>query len=272
MGRASTSMRIALIADIHGNRVALGAILDDLATERVDQIICLGDVVAFGPQPAEVMDRLHDMGCPVVMGDTDASLLWPEAPATDETLRHFQDIERWAWKRLTPTDRDFLGSFPSTLAVALAPNASLLCYHGSPRSFKDRITATTGAEELDRMLDGAISQVYVGGHTHLQMLRRHRDGLLLNPGSVGLAYDRVPAPDLPAGAVRNPPWGEYAILTVAGDASAWLSDVFPLMCGHSCGAHMTTTCPVRIGGALSHLPHSRSRGLALTVRQGFRAR
>lgn len=209
-------MRIALIADIHGNRVALDAILDDVTAERVDQVTCLGDVVAFGPQPAEVMARLRDMGCPVVMGDTDTSLLWPEAPAADETLRRLQDIERWARERLTPAQRDLLGSFPPTLTVALAPNVSLLCYHGSPRSFKDRIMATTGADELDRMLDGAVAQLFAGGHTHMQMVRRHREALLLNPGSVGLAYDRVPSPDLPASAVRNPPWGEYAILTSVG--------------------------------------------------------
>jgi predicted phosphodiesterase len=209
-------MRIALIADIHGNRIALDAILDDVTAERVDQIICLGDVVAFGPQPAEVVARLRDLGSPVVMGNTDASLLWPEAPATDETLRRLQDIERWARERLTASDRNFVGSFPSTLEVALARNVSLLCYHGSPRSFKDRIMAISSADELDRMLDGAVAQVYAGGHTHVQMVRRHRDALVLNPGSVGLAYDRVPAPDLPAAAVRNPPWGEYAILTVAG--------------------------------------------------------
>src|SRR5262245_45091392 len=115
-------MRIALIADIHGNRVALDAILDDMRGEQVDQTICLGDVAAFGSQPAEVVSRLRDMGCPVVMGDTDASLLWPEAPAIDETLRRLQDIDRWAHERLTLADRDFLASFPSTVTVALAPN------------------------------------------------------------------------------------------------------------------------------------------------------
>ena len=163
-------MRIALIADIHGNRVALDAILDEVTAERVDQIICLGDIVAFGPQPAEVVARLRDLGCPVVMGDTDASVLWPEAPATDETLRRLQDVGRWARERLTLTDRDFLGSLPATWVFALTSSVSLLCFHGSPRSFKDRITATTRAEELDRMLDGKVAQVFAGGHTHVQMV------------------------------------------------------------------------------------------------------
>jgi predicted phosphodiesterase len=205
-------MRIALIADIHGNLVALNAVLDDLARERVDQIICLGDVAAFGPQPTEVIARLRDLGCPVVRGDTDATLLTPDTPATDEGLRHLQEIDRWALARLTPTERDYLGALPPTLSVPLAEETALLCYHGSPRSFKDRIHATTSADELEQMLAGTTAQLYAGGHTHIQMLRRHRDVLVLNPGSVGLAYDRVPAPGTP---VRNPPWGEYAIVTAA---------------------------------------------------------
>ena len=48
-------MRIAIISDIHGNLVALDAVLDDIARARVDRIVCLGDVAAFGPQPAEVV-------------------------------------------------------------------------------------------------------------------------------------------------------------------------------------------------------------------------
>jgi putative phosphoesterase len=207
-------MRIALVSDIHGNLVAFNAVLDDLARERIDLMVCLGDVAAFGPQPAEVVARLRDLGCPVVMGDTDTTLLSPEARATDETLRRLQEIDRWAAARLAPADRDYIGAFPSTLSFALDTNVSLLCYHGSPRSFKDRIHATTSADELEEMFAGVKARVYAGGHTHIQMLRRHGEAIVLNPGSVGLAYDRLPSPGAP---VRNPPWGEYAILTTAGN-------------------------------------------------------
>src|SRR5690348_16031247 len=104
--RKGQRMRIALVSDIHGNLVAFNAVHDDLAGERIDQIICLGDVAAFGPQPAEVVARLRDLGCPVVMGVTDTTLLSPEAPADHEILRRLQEIDRWAVTRLTPTDRD----------------------------------------------------------------------------------------------------------------------------------------------------------------------
>lgn len=70
-------MRIAVIADLHGNLVALEAVLAALADERTDGIVCLGDVAATGPQPRETVERLRAVGCPVVMGNADAWLLDP---------------------------------------------------------------------------------------------------------------------------------------------------------------------------------------------------
>lgn len=65
-------MRIGLIADIHGNLLALEAVLSALGRDGVDDLICLGDVASLGPQPAEVIARLRALGCPVLMGNTDA--------------------------------------------------------------------------------------------------------------------------------------------------------------------------------------------------------
>lgn len=206
-------MRVALVADIHGNLVAFDAVLDDIAGERVDRVVCLGDVAAFGPQPAEVVARLREVGCPVVMGNADAELLAPRAAPADELFRRLWEIDAWTIARLTDADRAFIGTFQPTIPVALDGGITLLCYHGSPQSFDDQIRATTGDDELARFFAGFSAQLFAGGHTHLQMLRRYRDALVLNPGSVGLAYDRVPGPDT---VVRNPPWGEYALLTVAG--------------------------------------------------------
>src|SRR5262249_39977038 len=65
----------AIISDIHGNLPALEAVLAEIAAERVERIVCLGDVATLGPQPHEVIARLRGLGCPVVMGNTDADLL-----------------------------------------------------------------------------------------------------------------------------------------------------------------------------------------------------
>ena len=72
--RGSKPTAIALIADIHGNLPALDAVLEELEREGVDQILCLGDV-AVGPQPTETLERVRELGCPVVMGNWDAYFL-----------------------------------------------------------------------------------------------------------------------------------------------------------------------------------------------------
>jgi predicted phosphodiesterase len=205
-------MRVGLIADLHGNLVALEAVLAALAADGVERIVCLGDVAATGPRPAETVARLRGTGCPVVMGNADAWLLDPPAArSADETWRRFEEIDAWCPARLSAADLAYLRSFRPTVEVPLGGAGVLVCCHGSPRSFDDRIEATTPDDELDRLLAGlpAGTAIVAAGHTHAQLLRRHRDLLLLNPGSVGLAVAALP----PADPVRNAPWAEYAVLT-----------------------------------------------------------
>lgn len=215
-------MRTALIADIHGNLVALEAVLADIEAARVDQLICLGDVASSGPDPVRTLERLRATGCPVVAGNADASLLQVldyEATVTAfrrggfaaEDARRLVDVEVWAQQQLRPEHRAYLREFRPTLDVALDGGATLLCFHGSPRSHSEVITAATAEEDLDRMLGDTRATIMAGGHTHTPLLRRHRDTILVNPGSVGMPYEHSRT-----GKVRNPPWAEYAVVTAAG--------------------------------------------------------
>lgn len=203
-------MRIALIADIHGNLAALDAVLAALAPAEIDRFVCLGDVAATGPQPREALSRLRELNCPVVMGNADAVFLDPPpaGSASDDDTRRIAEIDRWCANQLEPDDLAFLRTFRSTIDLPLGDDGHLLCYHGSPRSFDDFIAATTPAAELEPMLASARASIMAGGHTHFQMLRRHEDLTLINPGSVGLAYDLQPDGD-----ARVPPWADYAVLT-----------------------------------------------------------
>lgn len=202
-------MRIALISDIHGNAVALDAILDALKEQQVDAIICLGDVAASGPQPCQVIERLRAIGCPVVMGNTDDWLLQPQLKdKANDFSRLLQDVELWGSQQLSSADREYLSTFQPTIEFPLGNGKTLLCYHGSPRSYREGIVATTPDDELDQIFAGRQAAIMAGGHTHMQMFRRYKDALLLNPGSVGLAIDRVS----PFEEIRNAAWAEYAIL------------------------------------------------------------
>ena len=83
-------MQVALISDIHGNAVALDAVLEEIEQEDPDQIVCLGDIAAPGPQPIAVIERIQQLDCPVIMGNTEEQLLSRELPDDHK------DLPQWA--------------------------------------------------------------------------------------------------------------------------------------------------------------------------------
>jgi predicted phosphodiesterase len=98
-------MRIAILSDIHGNLVALEAVLADLAKAAPDVTICLGDVAVTGPQPRQVIARLHQLSWPIVMGNTDAWLLDPQSwNSSDEETRRLLALEQWSASMMEPED------------------------------------------------------------------------------------------------------------------------------------------------------------------------
>jgi len=198
-------MRVGLISDIHGNRPALDAVLAELEREGVDRYVCLGDV-AVGPQPEEALAGIRELGCPVVMGNWDAAFLNGMPEMKDEVGRMLVETAEWWASKLSTEERDFMKSFLPTLELDL-DGQKALCFHGSPNPYDHWIFATTPDEELRPMLDGFNQPVLIGGHTHLQMLRRYEDSVLVNPGSVGLPFrEWWPRP------IRISPWAEYGVI------------------------------------------------------------
>jgi predicted phosphodiesterase len=201
--------RIALIADIHGNAVALRSVLAEIERLEVDRIVCLGDVVAGGPQPREVVRELRERGIPSVMGNADDEILHPSDPSQEQgDMVKIIEICNWNAGQMSDDELDFLAGFRPTLTLDADGQELALCVHGSPRSFDDIIHAASDAGELDAMLAGVTAPVLAAAHTHFPFMRRHRELLVLNPGSVGRPYD--PAP--PGSPIMFAPWAEFAIL------------------------------------------------------------
>jgi predicted phosphodiesterase len=206
-------MRIAVISDIHGNCLALDAVLADLKGQVTDRLVCLGDAIQGGPQPAQVVARLRELACPVVMGNADAWLLTGKdtgkEPIHPERLPVLNAVREWSLTQLSADDRAFIVGFQPTVTLELDGKRSLLCFHGSPASFDDVILPDTPEEEFQHYLGPWSSSILTGGHTHMQQIRRIGDGFYFNPGSVGLTYSH----HQPEGQSYTDPWAEYAILT-----------------------------------------------------------
>lgn len=210
-------MRIAVLSDIHGNCVALDAVLADLHQDAVDQLVCLGDTVQGGAQPVETVARLRGLDCLFVMGNADDWLLTGKNTSDHETITERQEVTRqWSLAHLSAADRTFIAEFRPTIEVPLQGGRSLLCFHGSPTSFDDLIFPESAQEQVARLLEPFTPAILTGGHTHLQQLRRVGTTCFFNPGSVGLSYDRHPSDER----ARPHAWAEYAVLSSESDRVA----------------------------------------------------
>lgn len=197
-------MRLALISDIHGNLVALEAVLKELADAKVDRILCLGDLSAGGSQPREALARVQSLGCTVIMGNTDEDLI----ELKTELPEWIADVVKWNREQLSEADRQYIRTFEPFVEIPLDGGVDLLCYHGSPRSNKEHIRPSTPDADLESIFEGHQATVFAGAHTHIQMFRRWGASTVINPGSVGFAWEKRGAQ------VMATRWAEYAVLTV----------------------------------------------------------
>ncbi|HKG26323.1 MAG TPA: metallophosphoesterase family protein [Thermomicrobiales bacterium] len=207
-------MRVAVISDIHGNALALDAVLADLSGEAIDQGVCLGDAVQGGAQPAETVARLRELGWPVVIGNADAWLLTGEETGDEGTATPWMlAVREWSLGQLSEEDRRYIVGFRPTVEFALPGGRGLLCAHGTPRSFDDIIVPETPDAEVVEMIGPVGNAIVCGGHTHTQQLRHLGESFFFNPGSVSLPFRRALAESPP----RVGRWAEYAVLTAEED-------------------------------------------------------
>jgi putative phosphoesterase len=177
-------MRLALISDLHGNEIALEAVLEDVRTAGCDRLVCLGDVATLGPRPSQVLARLRDLGCECLLGNHDEFMLDPALVAQYSSIPVLVSSVEHTRASLASAEVEFIRGFRPTIAIG---DVALL-YHGTPRSNVEDLLASTPDDLVDAMLDGHRATVFAGGHTHLPMVRQHRGMLIVNCGSVGAPF------------------------------------------------------------------------------------
>ena len=185
-------MRTAILSDIHGNLAAFGAVLADVRSLSPDLVLHGGDLADSGSSPAEIIDRIRDLGWPGVAGNTDEMLFRPESldefaaqspafrpllPIISEMAAAARDIlgeERLAWMRALPR-------------VHLDPAFALV--HASPNSLWRSPMPEASDEELASVYTPLERPIAIYGHVHRPFVRQAGGMTIVNSGSVGQPYD-----------------------------------------------------------------------------------
>jgi predicted phosphodiesterase len=218
-------MRLAILADIHGNLPALEAVLADARAQGVDGFVIAGDLLLGAPYPVETLDRLRSLDAWIIQGNNDVYFTRYDSAAAPETwqTRAQWALLRWSYTRLDPKALDYLAALPDRVVVALPGAAPICVVHGSPRALAEGIlpddpetglkfaqSRATNNVSIADALAQIVEPVLVCGHTHIAWQQRSDGRLALNPGAIGGPVDGV------VGA-------EYALLT--WENGRWTADL-----------------------------------------------
>jgi putative phosphoesterase len=172
-------LRVAALYDVHGNAPALEAVLAEVDSEGIDQVVFGGDI-ASGPLPRETLELVRSRDAVSVRGNADR-LESPEASAEEDEGR------LWILQELDREEIEWLANLPFSAVID-----DVLYVHATPKDDESVITELTTEERLAELLDGVDQHLVVAGHTHMQLERRVGATHFVNAGSVGRPYEAVP--------------------------------------------------------------------------------
>lgn len=184
-GEGPNGRKLALLGDIHGNRLALQAVLDEVAREGIDRLLITGDVVGYYFWPRECLEAILEWNVEIVRGNHEDMLLRARKdPDCARSLRekYGTGIEI-ALAELDESQLTLIESWPRATVVVADHRRLLLC-HGSPRDTNEYVYPDAPPEQLASMVSDDASAI-VHGHTHYSAVRSAHGRIIINPGSVG---------------------------------------------------------------------------------------
>lgn len=186
-------MKIAIISDIHSNLEAFKEALAEVEKERVDEIICLGDIVGYGANPNECVDLVREITPHVLLGNHDEAAI--DLSKTEYFNPYARIAAEWTHQTLTEENRAYIASLPFTLE-----RNGLFFVHASPLDPEEWNYILTSSDALENF-DSFDTDVCFVGHSHVpevfgedpwsrEVVRGEK--FIVNVGSIGQPRDGDP--------------------------------------------------------------------------------
>jgi predicted phosphodiesterase len=172
-------MRVAALADVHGNAPALIAVLADVEAANVDLIVFCGDLT-WGPLPNETL---------VVVQEIETSVRFVRGNADRMIGVHLDERGTWLAAAHDPAQTAFVNGFESSVSAKVDGLGPTRFVHGSPRSDEECVTPRTPAGRVQEFMAGVPERVVVTAHVHVSYDRQVDGVRLIGPGSVGRPYE-----------------------------------------------------------------------------------
>jgi putative phosphoesterase len=184
-------MKIAFISDIHGNAIALEAVLKDIEKQGVDKIYVLGDICYRGPEPKRSLDLVRSLHTEVIKGNADEWVVRGvrEGEVPDKVLDLMNRERQWTVEQLEPADIDYLAGLPAHLTLTIE-DINLSAFHATPSSLFDIVLPNAADSQIETdLMTAADAEIYVYAHIHKPYIRYLNGKVIMNIGSVGLPFD-----------------------------------------------------------------------------------
>jgi predicted phosphodiesterase len=182
-------LRIAILSDIHGNSTALETVLREAASESIERLFVLGDLVGYYYEPLKVLELLAPWNVDFIGGNHELYLsqaLTDPARLAAITAKYGGGLET-AIQTLSPEQLDFLVKLPITKTVEV-DGLKIVLAHGSPWSVEEYLYPDSNATAFDKFATLDCKMVFIG-HSHYPFQRMVGDVRVVNSGSVGQPRD-----------------------------------------------------------------------------------
>ena len=184
-------MKVAFLSDIHGNAVALEAVLQDIREQSTEQIVVLGDLSYRGPEPKKCIELVQQLQTHVIKGNADEWIVRGigQGEVPERVFEMMQREREWSLSRLELAEVQYLQHLPTEVHLSIN-DRTIHAFHATPHSLFEMVLPHAEDEVIkSNLMSHSQSDITLYGHIHRSYIRIVEGKMVINTGSVGLPFD-----------------------------------------------------------------------------------